>query len=351
MILYYVIIFGLLCIGIRLRNKVSLDESLSISQSNVIKGFFILWVFILHLIPYLKESGYAFDGLGDTLLSPLNIGQYVVAMFLLYSGYGVCQQVLTRSEDYLQKMPRKRILATLLNFDVAVLCFLMISLIMHRHYPLRMILLSLVGWESLGNSNWYIFDIIALYILVWLAHVSVKNRIGQWSLFSALVLIFVLAMCLTRPFWWSDTILCFWCGYTLSCFKERLQALLEKHWWHALAVAIFAYIFIHVCHLVLCRFYHAGFIPGWLVLSWLWMNIKHMTLALGIVLLTMRFGCQSRPLEWCGKHLFPIYIYQRLPMMALPASFIQAEPLGYFAFCLAMTLAIASLYRYWQIKL
>ena len=351
MILYYLLLFGLLLVGIRPRIKVSLEESLSVSQANVIKGFFILWVFILHIIPYLKGNGYAFDVFGDSLLSRLNIGQNVVVMFLLYSGFGVCQQVLKRGKNYLQEMPRKRILATLLNFDVVVLCFLIFSLIIRRHHSLRMILFSLVGWESLGNSNWYIFNTIVLYILVWLVHVAVKNKLWQWGMFTALVLIFVIAMYLTRPFWWCDTILCFWCGYTLSFFKDRLQNLLEKHWWHAVALSIVTYIFIHGCHRVICRFYYAGFISNWMILPWLWMNIKHLLVAFGIVLLSMRFGCQSKPLEWCGKHLFPIYIYQRLPMMVVPASFIQAETPAYFVFCLAITFAIASLYRYWQIKL
>lgn len=65
----------------------------------------------------------------------------------------------------------------------------------------------------------------------------------------------------------------------------------------------------------------------------------------------MRLQIKSCPLEWCGKHLFPIYIYQRLPILLLSGQFIASYHLVYVIFCLIVTLVIAKYYRFWQIKL
>ena len=86
-------------------------------------------------------------------------------------------------------------------------------------------------------------------------------------------------------------------------------------------------------------------------LQWFWYNIEHLSVAVCIVILTMKFECRNKALEWCGQHLFPLYIYQRLPMMAIPSQFIAYCPIAYVAGCLLITLIIASLYKYWQIKL
>ena len=65
----------------------------------------------------------------------------------------------------------------LFRFDVAVLMFLVMNTLLGAHYAPRRILLSLVGWKALGNSNWYIFDILALYVLMFAAF-SIGERLN-----------------------------------------------------------------------------------------------------------------------------------------------------------------------------
>ena len=351
MIVFYILLLLIILSGIHLKEKVDTTKALSPAQTNVIKGIFIILVFLSHIQPYMFEYGYIPHRIEKPFLSMFNIGQSVVIMFLFYSGYGIHQQILTRGNDYVKGIPRHRILNTLLNFDVAVLVFLVLALVLKTPLTLGRIFLAFTGWESWGNSNWYIFDILIFYGIVWLTHIAIRKTSLQWLAFTGLALVFTMIMFLTRPDYWSDTILCFWGGYSLSCFKERVQNKIERHWVGMLVLCIVSFVLFHCCLLACWHLHHGGFIPAWMKLPWLWLNLKHLSVAFGIILLTMRIGCKSKPLEWCGQRLFPIYIYQRLPMMAIPSSFIAFCPIGYVASCLVVTLCIATFYKYWQIKL
>ena len=132
---------------------------MSHEMTNAIKDIFILLVFISHATPYITESGYDYSGIGDFLFLFINknVGQWVVAMFLFYSGYGVMESINKKGREYLASFPRKRILCVLANFDVAVLAFFLTNICLGKYFTPQEYLLSFIGWTSVGNSNWYIF--------------------------------------------------------------------------------------------------------------------------------------------------------------------------------------------------
>lgn len=137
------------------------ENFLSVDTCNTVKGCFILVVFVRHIRQYMHTDG---AGVADRVVALVDghIGQLLVVMFLLYSGYGVALSVM-KKPGYVDAMPRRRILTTLLNFDVAVAAFLVMGLLLGTRYPLPQVALSFTGWESLGNSNWYIFCILLCY--------------------------------------------------------------------------------------------------------------------------------------------------------------------------------------------
>jgi hypothetical protein len=84
-------------------------------------------------------------------------------------------------------------------------------------------------------------------------------------------------------------------------------------------------------------------------------NIQSVTFALIVVLLTMKVQINNKWLLWMGVNLFPLYIYQRIPMIAireiLGNNFIKNYTIVYVIASLAITLLIANYYKHWQIKL
>ena len=182
MLLPYLII-GLLCLwGIGLR-KESDGDYLSREQGNAVKGIFILMVLVSHSNQYVADAGYAYSRWSDALFLQTGwlFGQLVVVMFLFFSGYGVMTAVRDKGEAYVRVMPRHRILSVLLSFDIAVVCFALVGLLLGKTYPAGTYLLALTGWESVGNSNWYIFVILLCYLATWMAAKVSRSALDRKS--------------------------------------------------------------------------------------------------------------------------------------------------------------------------
>lgn len=88
----------------------------------------------------------------------------VGVMFLFYSGYGKIESILKRGLNYIKSFPKKRLLTVYINFIIAVLLFLIANLMIGNILDLKRVVLAFVAYTSIGNSNWYMFVVFALYI-------------------------------------------------------------------------------------------------------------------------------------------------------------------------------------------
>ena len=151
----------------RLNVKGYHDDYMAKDRTDAVKGFFILLVLLPHSLKHISRSGYLFDGFGDSLYYSFFMGlaQLPVVVFLFYSGYGVYESYKRREQMYVERMPRHRILCTLLNFDVSVVAFIVVSLLFGITITVKQGLLAFTSWESVGNDNWYIFVILMCYLM------------------------------------------------------------------------------------------------------------------------------------------------------------------------------------------
>ena len=318
------------------------EDYLAFGTTNAVKGIFILLVFISHVVPYIVDAGYVYDGIMGDLFWRLHsrVGQWIVAMFLFYSGYGIMESIKKKGEDYVALIPRKRILTVLLNFDIAVLVYVILAWLLANEMSIGKILLSFVGWESVGNSNWYIFVIILAYLITYVSFVCSKNkRISTYTVCSLLFLA-MLVLSVFKGNWWYDTILCFGAGLLYYQHKVVAESFARKHYVLSLTIVLIACVL----------FYN---VPYWI--RGLRYNMFCIAFCLLNVLLTMKFRINSNLLIWFGKNLFPLYIYQRLPMILLSSVaggyFVLHYPMSYAIVCFAITILITLLYKYWAIKL
>lgn len=156
MIVVGVIIFVAVVAGLYKARKESACYT-SFETTLSVKGIFVAIVFFSHFRTYpgiIPNYDFPVIWLCDQL------GQMMVAVFLFYSGYGVFESVKTKGLSYVKKFPRKRILKFLLQFDVAVMCFLGVGIALGEDFSLTRIVLSLIAWDDLGNSNWFVFAIL-----------------------------------------------------------------------------------------------------------------------------------------------------------------------------------------------
>lgn len=167
MLLFYLLILLLSLYGMSFVKSGFNQDYIGKEQCNAIKGIFILIVFIRHIWPILRRYGYDFSAFGDNIFFRIDrwMGQLLVVVFLFYSGYGVMESIKKKGKQYIDDMPRKRILNTLINFDIAVLAFLLLDLILGVDLDPLNTLLAFTSWTSIGNSCWYIFVILVCYFL------------------------------------------------------------------------------------------------------------------------------------------------------------------------------------------
>lgn len=210
LILIYFILILLSLIGVKfLKGNFNLDY-LSIKQCNAVKGFFIIIVFIGHINQYIVKTDYVANSLGDVAYFRITsaIGQLMVTMFLFFSGYGIMESFKRKGVSYINSMPRKRILTTLINFDIAALCFLVLNTLLGKSYSINKILLSFIAWESIGNSNWYIFCILLCYSYAFIVlHFFKDNKhLIYISIFSLTIITVIILSYYKQP-WWYNTML------------------------------------------------------------------------------------------------------------------------------------------------
>lgn len=340
MLILYILILFLLLYGIKFKLTGMLDDYLAKEQCNAIKGVFILLVFIRHIYQYIKSSEYDMSPFLDRagLYIDSLLGQLIVVMFLFYSGYGVMYSIKRKGETYIKTMPKKRILTTLLNFDVAVVAFVLLDFILNTEVTIPQILLSLVGWDSVGNSNWYIFGIILCYSFVYVGCTCFKpHQYVNVVLSSVFIVMLVASLSFVKESWWYNTLLCFPLGLWYSVCQDKIESIAQKHYWALFVMVLLAFALS----------YHFFTKPMF--------NVVAILFALIVVMLTMKVHVGNPILNWLGKNLFPLYIYQRLPMIALFAigdgKFVSNHPIVYIILCFAMTVLLAFLYKHWEIRL
>lgn len=303
MIILFLLLYGIMIRTLCLHKEGIDSNYLAKENTQVVKGIFIIIVFLSHIRVYAAYSTIS-DQFVISILSYL--GQLMVAMFLFCSGYGIYESIKRKGEDYIRFFPKNRIWKTFFDFALAIFLFLILNLLIGKKFPIKTILLSFTGWESVGNSAWYMFAIFTLYIIVYVCFtICRKNNFFAIFLVSILSLLYVYVMSKVKENWWSDTYLCFvfgmWYSYFNDWFNKLLGQCKTSHYCIILTgVSIFYFISAQYRYRRIMAF-----------------NVASIAFCLVIVVLMMKISFKSKVLSWCGKNLFWIYILQRIPMIFL----------------------------------
>ncbi|MBR4793599.1 MAG: acyltransferase family protein [Bacteroidaceae bacterium] len=321
-ILFLFVVFGL-------KKAENLDSCLEKEHTEAIKGIFIIIVFYSHILPVLTRMGVSFSPVLDVPSNLLikRIGQLMVVMFLFYSGYGVMESIQRKGEGYIRSIPAKRILSTLINYNIALFVFLVMNLIIGIHYPVRQYLLSMIAWDSIGQSNWYIFAIICCYTSTYLSFSLFKNKHAAFFATVVILLIYIIILWKIKETWWYDTILAYPAGMFVSLFKNNIFSIFKKY--YTVCLVVITSLFVILYHF---RSYNSIYIA------------TSVSFAFLVFTVTFKYVISSTVLSWCGKNLFQLYIYQRIPMIALPNLFpeyFKYHPYLYVVCCIGITVLLS----------
>lgn len=305
-------------------------DYMSVEKTTSIKGIFVLLVFLSHFVQYVELNN-SFDIPYLRIRSFL--GQLVVTMFLFYSGYGIFESIKKKKTEYVNEIPTKRILKVLFDFDIAVLLFLILRFILGYRYDIRTIILSFIGWTSVGNSNWYIFAVLLTYLITFVSFKIFKDRYLM-AIICVTVLsgIYVLVMYTLKPSIWYDTIFCYVAGMWFSLYRKQIEKIVLSN--------NISYLLSLIISLTLFGFMYL-FRNNKLIIHQIW-SLLFVCL---VILVTMKVSFNNFILNWIGKHTFSIYILQRIPMMIFKNSnIISHNTYLYLVLCLLVTLVISPIF-------
>ncbi len=334
----FMLALQLVCVaGISFRLKNGFEDYMSPSKTGAIKGIFVVIVFFSHVRQYISVPNAGANKLFYSVL--LFLGQLMVVMFLFYSGFGIAASV-AKKDGYVKTIPVRRILKVWLDFAIAVTIFFFVSRAIDVKYDLKQFLLSLAGLKTVGNSNWFIFVIIVLYILTFIAFAVTggkKHLVAGIAVTTVLSIAATAVMwhCFGDHYWWYDTIMCYPLGMWYYVAKPYIDKKLLNNFdkWFA-AVASCAICFSALKALLTAtKGNRIVFIPMALVF------------AIGVVLISMRISINNGVLRWFGSRVFGIYILQRIPMMVLRYFGVNDEPFLYTAVCFAITIVLAEIFE------
>lgn len=303
------------------------NDYLSLDKTNSIKGIFIILVLFSHASSYLTLS----DSIFNKLYLYINftiMEQGIVSAFLFYSGYAMMLSGLNKGKKYIRAIPKNRIFKTLYHFDIAVIIFAAAKLILGESFSIKTFLLSLIGWESLGNSNWYIFAILVFYFSTYIAFLIGKdNKAIILSIMCVFTIAYLFLMHMAKGCYWYDTSLLYLTGMFWCVFKDKIEYIFKtKKILYYIAFALLAAMFVFTL----------------IYSDYLYFRIiKNTLFGLIVIMLTMKIQVHNKILNFFGRHLFSIYIIQRLPMNTLERFGVSSNPILFVILSFVITMCIA----------
>lgn len=194
----------------------------------VIWGLLVLWKCEYSqgadLQPFSKENALVLKGVcaieivighmgiatGSIYLFPnRKSGILFVGIFFALSGYGLMYSV-TNKPGYLDNLLRKRLPKIVVPAYMIYAIGMLIKCTVQRDMSLLNRLISLP--EIFAGINWYIWEIVALYVVFYIAaRVGDIRKTHWWILVISLIFIFVAFILKIDNPWYGST-LCFWLG-------------------------------------------------------------------------------------------------------------------------------------------
>ena len=300
-------------------------DYLSPESTTMVKGIFTFLILFSHARGYLTLS----DRWTDTVYLTVqdHLGQLIVAMFLFYSGFGI-RESFRKKTHYAQTFLSRRFLKVLLHFDIAVALYILVQAFIPVRYPARNYLLCWIGWEDVGNSNWFIFVILSLYLIAW-GGMCLQRRCGKggipFTVLATAALWVLLRVVARKEFWWVDTLAAFPLGMLVSDGKDALDGFLRRKGGTAVATAV-ALVAFALAH----KFFGTDVYGGATCLF-----------CCLVVVLSSWIRVGNPVLAWAGRNAFTVYIIQRLPMIVAAALGLDGRPGLFLLFVIPITFLLA----------
>ena len=310
--IYFLGLLALLFFGFKVKKNGFFEDYLDRKYTSTINGFFLLLVLFTHSCQYVVCTEATMP---LVFFMRSHIAQLVVTTFLFYSGYGIMESIKKKGDKYINSLPRRRILKVWLNLALAVIIYAVIAFFTKNPIvTIKGFIFSLFGWESLGNSNWYMFTILAMYVITYISFKAYYKKYNDEAktpiiitFIAAIFLIIVMMYLKAGQSWWYNTMLCYPCGMLFSYYKEKIEIKTQNNNFSYFTTLIGALLIFLICYMLRDN-YSINY-------NLFWYEIMAASLPLFISIVLMKFRFYNKALSLIGgKYLFSFYIMMRIPM-------------------------------------
>ena len=332
------ILLFLILFKIKITKKDEFFDSLNKSQTTSINGIFVVLILFSHIRQYISLNHYDYA----LYSAPVIFTQLIVVSFFFYSGYGLMESIKKKGRPYVYSIATHRFPKVLFDMVIAVCLFLIMQACFGVYFKIDKILLSFIGWETVGNSNWFIFVTLCFYVILFVSFLLLqkKSNILAVALTTILTIGYIVLMfVLDRDHYTFNTMLCLPAGMIFSLCKDKLFSYLKTHpIVHIVSFCVLVAVFV-----VLYKFcFYDPFM----------FNIMGIVFMLTIILATTKVSIQNPLLNFLGKYTFWIYILQRIPMIIfMRIGLASFNSYLYLLVCVLCTILLSIAINYLSAKL
>ena len=329
MIFFIVILIAIIVSGTTAAKKGEFFEDYcSPRNTGTINGIFSILIFLSHAVTYVK-----LDGVWDDPYFSMRkfLGQLIVVTYLFYSGYGIMESYKKKGTPYIKSMPLQRLFRTWYHFAIVVVMYAIVSIgIRGLEYTPLQIALSFTGFETLGNSNWYMFVTFVLYIIVVVSFLLLRKSkllaVAGVCVLTALFGYWEIKIGLASQ--WYNTVLCFPAGMIFSLAKPYIDKVLMKNdlVWYGGFTAVFVLFGLFSQNRGESVIHHSLFA---------------IFFALAVTVMLMKVQIKSSILDWFSQHIFSFFILQRIPMLVLRHYGFSKDPYFYIIMSFFITVVMS----------
>lgn len=306
------------------RNKEWHEDSLSLSHSKDLLGYFALLIVVHHTIQNLIQVNEIDVGI---MVVFENMGVCFVGGFFFYSGYGLLKSLYTK-KNYLDHFFSKRILKIIIPFYVVNTFFVIVT---YNRGMLETYEVSpcIAGIIMPNDHMWYLVEIVLLYALFYKNFKEPKSEKSAFikMLIDILIMIFISFILGHGPFWfqgewWYNSTILFFVGMLIARFEEHVISFAKKN--YAVLTVAFALAFT-VLHILTVHFINTrGFWTEYLDnITWAESNMDKLQalsvqipmiicFVLLVLLLGLKIKVRNKVLHFLGIISLELYITHRL---------------------------------------
>lgn len=299
------------------------SDSLSLSHSKDLLGFFALMIVVHHVIQALIQNRGANVGI---MIIYENMGVCFVGGFFFFSGYGLIKSLYSK-ENYFEHFFKNRILKILVPFYVVNTFFTIVT----KHMGMLdsyEVAPCMIGIIMPNDHMWYLVEIVVLYLLF---YKNFKNRKSEKQAFVRMLLDIIIVIAISLffghgPFWfqgewWYNSTILFFIGMLIARFQEPVINFAKKY--YIFLTCMFAVAFCVLYKITVGIINTRGYWTEFSNITWAQSNLDKLealsvqvpmiiSFVMLVLLLGLKIKVSNKVLHFLGIISLDLYITHRL---------------------------------------